>query len=167
MFVFGHLGPSLAGARFIRHKLDYRWVVFYALLPDLIDKPLATWVYTSIGSGRIFGHNLFLYIILLLLCLGLKSKFLPHWTYFLFTLGHLALDLLANSLGWTNFFWPFWPLMPTYRYDDKSLIELILTIFTAIKTTPIVLLFELAGLLYCLRFIPPFLRKVKTIFTSD
>lgn len=70
MFIFGHIGITLgivySAAYLLDHlrpeksfRIDYRWVAFGALLPDMIDKPLGRIVLAeTIGSGRIFAHTL-------------------------------------------------------------------------------------------------------------
>src|SRR5437899_11894199 len=66
MFLLGHLGTGLGLACFLSWKsptrIHYRLVLFGAILPDLIDKPLA---YVTGLDSRIWAHTfLFLFAIL-------------------------------------------------------------------------------------------------------
>ncbi len=68
MFLLGHLGIGLGLAWLLSWKsstqIDYRFVLFGAILPDLIDKPLA---YVTGLDSRIWAHTfLFLFAILVL-----------------------------------------------------------------------------------------------------
>lgn len=51
--------------------VNYRWVLFGSMLPDIMDKPLKWlfWKGSSLLSGRFFGHTLLL--VGILLCLGM------------------------------------------------------------------------------------------------
>ena len=40
---------------------DYRQVAFFALLPDAVDKPLATFVLTDSNAALLFGHTALLH----------------------------------------------------------------------------------------------------------
>jgi hypothetical protein len=108
MLLFGHLGIGLGLAWLLSWKsptiIDYRLVLFGAILPDLIDKPLG--YFLGIG-GRTWSHTfLFLYAILAL-------SFVPRLTFFrLIGFGvatHLLLDQMWNlprivlypAYGWT------------------------------------------------------------------
>src|SRR5438445_7335877 len=68
MFLLGHLGIGLGLAWLLSWKsptrIDYRFVLFGAILPDLIDKPLA---YITGLDSRLWAHTfLFLFAILAL-----------------------------------------------------------------------------------------------------
>src|SRR5207249_10950191 len=58
MFLLGHLGIGLGLAWLLSWKsparIDYRLVLFGAILPDLIDKPLA---YVTGLDSRIWAHT--------------------------------------------------------------------------------------------------------------
>src|SRR5436309_15961922 len=68
MFLLGHLGIGLGLAWLLSWKsptrIDYRWVLFGAILPDLIDKPLG---FLAGLDSRLWAHTfLFLFAILAL-----------------------------------------------------------------------------------------------------
>src|SRR5437773_12231367 len=96
MFLLGHLGIGLGLAWLLSWKfpirIDYRWVLFGAILPDLIDKPLGflTGLYSRLWA-RTF---LFLFAILahsfVLSLLGLQLVGFVVAT-------HLLLDLFWNQ----------------------------------------------------------------------
>ena len=96
MFLLGHLGIGLGLAWVLSRKsptrIDYRLVLFGAILPDLIDKPLA---YVTGLDSRIWAHTfLFLFAILAL-------SFVPRLRGFrLVGFGvatHLLLDQIWNQ----------------------------------------------------------------------
>lgn len=69
MYFFFHLVAGIVIGLLIGDILcDRRWVIpcaIGAVLPDLIDKPLGYLVFPTIGDGRFFFHNFFLFVILL------------------------------------------------------------------------------------------------------
>ncbi len=113
MFIFGHIGITL-GIIYLLSRLSSKnnfsvnvpWIVFGALLPDIIDKPLGRIILAeTIGSGRIFAHTL-----LFGLLLGLAGYYLYNQgkPQLLIIAGasfcHLAEDQIWNSPD--VFFWP-------------------------------------------------------------
>lgn len=66
MFLFGHIGTTILmfvaiGFLFPGTKpyIDYRYVAFGALIPDLIDKPVGRLIFAeSVANGRIVAHTL-------------------------------------------------------------------------------------------------------------
>src|SRR5439155_22796618 len=108
MFLLGHLGIGLGLAWLLSWKsparIDYRLVLFGAILPDLIDKPLA---YLTGLDSRLWAHTFpFLFAILALSFLP-SLRGLPLVGFGVAT--HLLLDLLWNqpaivlyaAYGWT------------------------------------------------------------------
>src|SRR5438876_4244270 len=96
MFLLGHLGIGLGLAWLLSWKsptrIDYRWVLFGAILPDLIDKPLG---FLAGLDSRLWAHTfLFLFAILAL-------SFVPSLRGLrLIGFGvatHLLLDLICNQ----------------------------------------------------------------------
>ena len=79
MLILGHVGTALAALqigeaasnKWLPHSIggtlrftDYRLIAIGALLPDLIDKPLAL---LDLGAGRLYGHTLALALALFVL----------------------------------------------------------------------------------------------------
>lgn len=89
MFFFFHLVAGIVLGLLLAEILDdRRWVipcVVGAVLPDLIDKPLGYLIVPSIGYGRFFFHNFWVFILLLVAGLIL-------WKYYLSPV-ILALDI--------------------------------------------------------------------------
>ncbi len=84
-------------------KVDYRFVVLAATLPDLIDKPLAAlYFYRRYKSAMLFAHTLLFHMLVFITTLWKK----PHWLpYVLAFHGHVVLDRI--------WFFPdtlYWPL---------------------------------------------------------
>jgi hypothetical protein len=115
MFIFGHGGLTLLAMRIFpvlpkRPRLrdqrrDTLTVLLFALLPDLLDKPLTLWLVPHAPSTRWIGHTLTFWIILwcaLRACRPCLAWFVGA------SLWHLCLDrmwqsphtLLFPLLGW-------------------------------------------------------------------
>ncbi|NNF65359.1 MAG: metal-dependent hydrolase, partial [Acidimicrobiia bacterium] len=58
--LFWHLGGTVAIARyaFRDERMDLRFLALGALLPDLIDKPIAYFVFERYNATRLWGHTL-------------------------------------------------------------------------------------------------------------
>src|SRR3989442_10259712 len=106
VFLLGHLGIGLGLAWLLSTRssvrIDYRLVLFGAILPDVVDKPLA---FVLSLEGRLWAHTfLFLFAILAL-------SFVPSWRGLrLVGFGvstHLLLDRIWNQ--------PAVALYPAYR----------------------------------------------------
>lgn len=114
VFVLGHLGIGLGLAWLLSWKsprrIDYRFVLLGAILPDLIDKPLA---YATGLDSRLWAHTfLFLFGILALSFVPtLRSLRLVGFG----VATHLLLDMIWNqpaivlypAFGWTFSAAPF------------------------------------------------------------
>ena len=87
--------------------LDYRCAALGGLLPDLIDKPIAWYLYPSIGDDHLWGHSIWLPVGLMTAGLLIRN---PAVASRLFLLGlgaltHLIFDPVASDPG--KLFWPF------------------------------------------------------------
>ena len=84
-----------------------------SMLPDILDKPIGTWLMADIfGNGRIFGHTLLFSLILLGVGVYLfaGSRRAGILSLALGSLAHLGLDqmwLQAETLLWPLFGWSF------------------------------------------------------------
>lgn len=85
MLVLGHTGVALGaieGALRLSGKrrknpikIDFRFVLIGALLPDIIDKPIGMWLLRDFFSnGRIFAHTLLFNLLLIVLGFYLYKK---------------------------------------------------------------------------------------------
>ena len=95
--------------------IDYRLVAFGALLPDLIDKPLAILVPAAFGDGHVIAHTLLFAAAIVLPGLHLARRGDPRvLSVGLAVLSHLAVDpvvLQPHTL--------FWPLLG-FAFPDIS-----------------------------------------------
>ena len=118
MIFFGHLGLTTAafkGYNIIEEErvIDYRMVLVGSILPDIIDKPIGSYLFKStFHNSRIFAHT-FLFTFLLLFLgtiLLLKKKNNKLLTLGAATGAHLVLDsmwLYKGILFWPFFGWKF------------------------------------------------------------
>lgn len=114
MFLFGHLGVTL-GLFFIigylvpglRNCINYWYVAFGALLPDIIDKLIGRVLFPySISSGRIIAHTLV--FVLFLALVGFYRYRRRGDMRILFISGASFLHLLEDTM-WrqpVNLLWP-------------------------------------------------------------
>ncbi len=114
MFIFGHAGLTLMGYQLWERKSKGSYttsapqlaaILFFSLLPDLLDKPLTLWWLQGAVSTRWLGHTL---AFSLLVC-GAVYLFIPTLKKSVWACpGHLLLDgmwrsphtLLFPMLGW-------------------------------------------------------------------
>ncbi len=143
--IFWHLGVT-AAVIFLtlgRRWIDYRMVMFGALLPDLIDKPIGRIFFADqFENGRIFAHTLLFPTVLLLgIQLFLRGRTASRW--FIVPIAaviHQVLDGMWNEP--VTFFWPlFTTAFPPDPVDEYWLRALLRPI-----EEPVVLLQELVGL---------------------
>jgi len=99
----GHIAITWAAAKLLtKQSLDYRRLAFSAMLPDLVDKPLALWVFTQSHSSQNLTHALLPNLLLLGIAVWKWPRALP---YVLAFNGHLLADRMWRK---TETFW--WPL---------------------------------------------------------
>lgn len=114
MFIFGHAGLSLMGYQVLWRKKTGSYtmgtaqvaaILFFSLLPDLLDKPLTLWFFQEAVSTRWLGHTM---AFSLLVCAAVYL-FVPSQKKWVWACpGHLLLDrmwesphtLLFPLLGW-------------------------------------------------------------------
>ncbi len=81
MLLFGHIGLTIGIFYIIsllsKRKFSYPLIIVGSILPDLIDKPLGR-VILPLGSGRLIGHTLAFFLILIIIgiLLGLSWQIL-------------------------------------------------------------------------------------------
>lgn len=72
-----HLGVTLFLVRWIFRdpKMDLRWVLLGSILPDLVDKPIAAWLFhDSFGTHRAFAHAIVLPVVALFVILVVTRR---------------------------------------------------------------------------------------------
>jgi len=95
---------NLLQRRFPRlRKVDYRLVAVAAVLPDVIDKPLAwAYFYRRYHTAVLFAHTLLAHLAVLVATSRRFQRARPYaWAYF----GHAIIDRLWFFPD--TFFWPF------------------------------------------------------------
>ena len=124
-------------------RIDLRLLVFAALLPDVIDKPLGHYILPDVfDSGRIFAHTLLFTLILGALGTWLYRKRERIWglTLALGSASHLVLDSMwqtPETLFWPAFGWEF---------PSSGVIDLWRTLWQALTSHPSVYVPEIIGI---------------------
>ncbi len=98
---------------FLTSPPDYRLVLLGSMLPDIIDKPLGTWLLLdSLSSGRIYAHTLLFSSVLF--AIGILFYRSRGWTGGMWlgigSLVHVALDQIwraPSTLFWPAYGWSF------------------------------------------------------------
>ncbi|MCL0065450.1 metal-dependent hydrolase [Dehalococcoidia bacterium] len=122
--------------------IDYRLVLLGSMLPDIIDKPVGIYFLgDTFSNGRIFGHSLLFFLIILLpgLYRYLRSGRLGILVLSLCTGFHLVLDQMW--LEPRTLFWPLYGLAFP-RYDTTGWLT---SLLEALKSEPAVYLPEIMG----------------------
>jgi len=152
MFIGGHVGfglGALVGARRLlrrttslgRPALNLGWVAFFALLPDIIDKPVGL-IWWELGSRRLFAHSL-LFAVLVLACVRLLWPRLILYAWLVPV--HLALDSMWQSRYTLLFPFRGWRFDPDPMPPD-GLTSYIQLIVWKLTHQPEMMVSELAGL---------------------
>ena len=107
MLLLAHVGYTVGGGWLaqrlrLREAIDFRLLVFMAILPDIIDRALWVLVLPDAQSGRLVAHTLIFQFVLLAVLVVIRRGFL---IYGLASLMHLALD--SQGLSPEQAFWPF------------------------------------------------------------
>jgi hypothetical protein len=129
---------------------DYRLAALAAVLPDLIDKPLATFVLTDAEAALLYGHTALLHggVWLAAAATGQIDRTLP---YLLAFSGHLLADRM-----WSFRQTLLWPLRGRrfHRWKHVGSPEAILRAYAKIiRDEPLLLTFEALGALLLAWFI--------------
>jgi inner membrane protein len=143
MFVLAHLGIGLGLAWVLagtsRGRIDYRWVLLGAILPDLIDKPLGV----ALGlDTRLWGHTFLLLFAVLALSLVPAMRSLRLVGFGVAT--HLLLDEIWLQSAVVLYPLQGWIFPPTDFHPEEW--------FDALLHNPLVQLGELSGALILLAF---------------
>jgi membrane-bound metal-dependent hydrolase YbcI (DUF457 family) len=135
MIFFGHLGLTTAAFKTYEKfneeeknilKIDYRFVLVGSILPDLIDKPIGSYLFRStFHNSRIFAHSLLFTFLLLVfgVLLLIKKRNNKVLTLGMATGAHLILDsmwLYKGILLWPYYGWKF-PVRPEGNWAMNSL----------------------------------------------
>jgi inner membrane protein len=143
--LFWHLGVTAAVVFFTlgRRRIDYRVVLFGAILPDLIDKPIGRIFFEEqFQNSRLIGHTLlFSLALLLMIQMILRGAAARRW--FILPIAcmlHLVLDAM-----WSEPVTFFWPLFGT-EFPEVLVENYWLDVFLRPLEHPAVLAQEIVGL---------------------
>jgi inner membrane protein len=107
VFVFGHVGLTLAAARAVDRDIDLRWAALLALGPDLLDKPLSRLIPEVVNHNtRGFGHTLLFSLLVLAAALLWKRRLRPALVLWGCYAGHFVLDGMWRNINPIILFWP-------------------------------------------------------------
>lgn len=108
--ILWHAGATIALARytFRDERMDLRFLVFGALLPDLVDTPIGLVFYEALGGVRLFAHSLLGAGLVMLAVVASTRRGRPRKRWMPVAIGvliHLLLDAMWASAE--TLWWPF------------------------------------------------------------
>jgi len=113
MLFLGHVASGTVAARWADGKADLRWVIFFSLLADLVDKPIGLIIFReTINNGRVYFHSLLVNLILTGILLLARRPLVYSLTLWVHQLGDLM---------WTRPWVALWPLTGSFGYRDLPL----------------------------------------------
>jgi hypothetical protein len=146
MYVLGHLGLTIGLLLFgiyIFDKsdflkiIDFRIILLFALLPDIIDKIIGHLVFQeSINNGRIFSHTLIFIIVFVIVFSSIVGKL--WWIYCYPVIIHQIYDMMW--LEPETWFWPYFG----WRFNAFD-IDLLEHWWTMLTTDPFTIITEILG----------------------
>ena len=121
MLVFGHVATATVLCHGLDRKADLRFVVFYTLVADIVDKPLGLLVFReTINNGRVWFHSLAVNLLVsLLLVLARKPG-----VYVLALWLHQLCDRM-----WMRPWVALWPLTGAFSYRDLPIEDWVYSLF--------------------------------------
>jgi inner membrane protein len=135
MLILGHAAGAAAAARWVNEEVDLRWVVTFAVLADLVDKPIGLVIFReTLNNGRVYFHSILvnLLVMLVLLILGKPLVYsLALWIHQL------------SDLMWTRPWVALWPFTGAFGYRDLPIEEWVHSAFGPYNITT-----EIAGLCF-------------------
>jgi len=121
MLFFGHVGLTVAGVRAVEPEADLRAPVFFAILPDLLDKPAAFLLPHIVhGNTRNFGHSLAGAALVFAVVYLVRRRFCFPLLVWACYAGHFLLDRMWLEPGPTILLWPYLGAFPTHLPDGPK-----------------------------------------------
>jgi inner membrane protein len=110
VLVLGHVAAATVSCHALDRRADLRWVIFFTLVADIIDKPLGLWVFKeTINNGRVWFHSLSVNLLItLVLMLARKPA-----VYALALWLHQLCDRM-----WMRPWVALWPFTGRFGYRD-------------------------------------------------
>jgi len=134
MFPIGHVAYTWGAVNVLQRHIpqwtdvDYRWLAVAAMLPDVIDKPLAMTVFRESQTSQGLSHTLLVHVLVAVLGLAIwRWKLLPYLLAFNM---HLVLDQIWHHPE--TLFFPFMGLeFDPYRFmgTPEAMVSVYLDIF--------------------------------------
>jgi len=144
MLPLGHVAYTWAALTWLQRRglareVDYRAAAAAALLPDLIDKPLALSLLSGSGTSQGVAHTLLAHAALTLAVARRRPAWLP---YALVVNAHLLADRMWKYPR--TLFYPFSGRLDSWRFVGSP--AAMLEAYADIVTRPAILAVELVGL---------------------
>jgi len=156
MLPTGHIEWTWAGLNLLQRRTglfenaDYRFMALAVMAPDLLDKPLAWFVFPDANAALFFGHTLLLHS-LVWLGVALTGRLRGWLPYLLAFSAHLVED---RMWGFTQtLFWPLrgWGWHPWQHVGSPS--EMLHAYLQIILQEPILLVLDGVGAMLLLWFL--------------
>jgi len=129
-------------------RLDYRLLALAALGPDLIDKPLAIFVFPAAQTSQLVAHSLVFNVVILLVALLWQRRALPYALAFVM---HIVADRMWNHTE--SFWWPLFGWQTFWQYKPMNTAGAMLnTYLDIIYSYPQVWVVEVVALLFLIGF---------------
>ncbi len=131
-------------------RVDYRFILLGALLPDLVDKPLGHILLPGVlANGRTFLHTLLFLVITILAALIVYRQKRAVWGFYIAfgVLMHLIMDAIWCDP--VTFFWPLYGAFQKYPGISERILE---KWIRTLLDEPCVYISEATGLLILLFF---------------
>lgn len=123
MLVFGHVASATVACHALDRRADLRWVVFYTLVADIIDKPFGLVIFSeTINNGRVWFHSLAVNLAISALLVILRKPLV----FVLALWMHQLCDLM-----WTRPWVALWPLTGAFGYRDLPLDQWVYSVFNS------------------------------------
>jgi len=131
-------GHEVSWLAFLVNQIDLRVLILGSLLPDVIDKPIGTILFSS---GQMFCHTLFFLIVISLSGIYIWRSRRQTWLFILSfgTLMHLILDMM-----WLKPQILLWP-MHGWGFPKREYVGYLQNIWHALLTMPEVYIPEIIG----------------------
>jgi inner membrane protein len=105
-------------------RVDFRFILLGALLPDIIDKPLGLILFPDVlANGRTFLHSLLFLLLTLMAAAIIYRKQRQLWGFYIAfgVLIHLTMDAM-----WTDPVTLYWPFLGAFQaHPGISFIEIV------------------------------------------
>lgn len=139
MLILGHLGTTVTAASYADRKGDLRWVIFFSLLADIVDKPVGLILLKdTVNNGRIYFHSLLVNLLLTLMLLAARRPLVYSLALWL----HQFCDRM-----WMRPWTALWPFTGSFTYRQLPLEDWVYSLLSPYNVTG-----EALGLVLLLAF---------------